>query len=53
MCCMAKRSVTVSMDEELHAAADDARWAERMSMSAFVERAVRLYLEQRAAEAES
>jgi metal-responsive CopG/Arc/MetJ family transcriptional regulator len=44
---MAKRSVTVSMAEDLYAAAEDARWGERMSMSAFVERAVREHLERR------
>jgi len=41
---MAKRTVTVSMDEQVHAQADEARWTERMSMSAWVERAVREYL---------
>lgn len=42
---MAKQKVTISLDPAVMAAAEDARWSERMSFSAYVERAVREYLE--------
>ncbi|MEQ1738106.1 MAG: hypothetical protein ABL886_17100 [Rhodoglobus sp.] len=41
---MPKRKVTVSMDEDVTSLSTDAAWAERISLSAYVERAVKEYL---------